>query len=123
VRLRLREQDPVYRIRRVHIYDDRPFMVEAATIPAALFPGFVDKDSFCNRLIVLARRHGILVGTAEERASIGTASADIARDLNVAPASPLMVLDRVVLTHDGLPMEWRLAWCCSTQHHYFAEIR
>ena len=54
VRLRLREQDPVYRIRRVHIHDDRPFMVETVSVPAALFPGFVDKDSFCNGLLALA---------------------------------------------------------------------
>jgi GntR family transcriptional regulator len=123
VQLRLREQDPVYRIRRVHFHDNRPFMVEAATMPAALFPGFVDRDSFCNGLLVLARRHGILVGTAQERVSIGTAAADIARDLNVAPASPIMVLDRVVLTHDGLPMEWRLGWCRPTQHHCLSEMR
>lgn len=122
-RLQLREKDPVYRIRRVWIRDDHPFMVEEASIPGALFPGFNDKESFSNGILVLARQCGILLGMAEERVALGTAPADVARELNIALATPTMVLDRVVLTLDGRPIEWRVGWCPSTQYHYFAEMR
>jgi GntR family transcriptional regulator len=122
VRLKLQERDPVYRIRRVRIHDDQPCIVEAASMPVALFPGFVDKESFSNGLLASARERGMLLGTAEERVSLGTAPADVARDLNIAPGTPTMVLDRVVLTLDGVPIEWRVGWCRSTQYEYFADV-
>lgn len=122
VRLRLRMHDPVYRVHCVRLHEGRPFMVEEASMPAALFPGLGQSNGFPHRIVDLAQRHGMLLGKAEERLSIGAASPTDAEALRVAPSAPIMVLDRVTLTLDGRPVEWRIGRCHLPAHHYLAEM-
>ncbi|HJZ44693.1 MAG TPA: GntR family transcriptional regulator [Hyphomicrobiaceae bacterium] len=119
MRLRLRTGDRVYRFRRVRFVDEQPFMLVEASVPASLFPG-LEKMNDEGRIVGLAKRFGMLLGKAEERISISTASASIAEALSVAPGSPIAVLDRVVEAIDGQPVEWRMAWCQLAENYYLA---
>jgi GntR family transcriptional regulator len=121
-RLNLKKSDPVYRIGLVRYHEGKPFMVEAASMPAKLFPGLVDEAAASHRLVGLAQQYGLLLGSAEERLSIGTASADVAKSLEVSPAAPVIVLDRVVHTLDDRPIEWRVGWCNLVDAYYLAEM-
>jgi GntR family transcriptional regulator len=122
-RLRLQEHEAVYRIRCVRLHEDRPFMVEQSTMPAALFPRLVENNGFPHDIADLAQKHGILLGKAEERISARPASPAVAEALQVAPAAPILVLDRVLLTLDGRPIEWRVGQCNLAGQCYLAEIR
>jgi GntR family transcriptional regulator len=75
-----------------------------------------------DRVIVLAQEYGILLGKAEERISLSLPSAAVAQKLGVASDTPVMVLDRVVLTLDNQPVEWRMAWCELADRYYMAEM-
>ena len=121
-RLRLRMDDPVYRVRCVRMHEERPFMVEEATMPAALFPRLAESNGGSHHIVVLAQQHGMLLGKAEERISINAASPAVAEALQVSVDSPIMVLDRVVLTLDGRPIEWRVGQCHFPAHHYLVEM-
>ncbi len=96
-------------------------MVEDVSLPATMFPGLSEQDFTC-RVVLLARKYGILLGKAEERLSIGTAPQDIAETLQIAPGVPLMVLDRLVYALDGRPVEWRVGRGHFTDKYYMAEI-
>lgn len=122
VRLRLRRQDRVLRLKRVRYMGEKPIMVEHASLPAALFPGFVGKEGVSHRIVLLAQQYGILLGKAEERVSIGTASPAVAEALGIEPDAPLLLLDRVVHTLDGRPIEWRVAHCHLADQYYLAEM-
>ena len=76
-------------------------MHERASLPADLFPN--------------------LLGKAEERITIGAASQDVAAALRIPEDLPVMVLDRVVFTIDGRPVEWRVGQC-RTATSYVAHI-
>jgi GntR family transcriptional regulator len=121
-RLGLSMRDAIYRISRIRYHEDQPFMVEEASMPAALFPGLADRSAVSDRLVVLAQQHGLLLGAAEERLSIGAASAAVADALGISPAAPIMVLDRVVKTLDGRPIEWRIGRCHLTRGYYQAKM-
>jgi GntR family transcriptional regulator len=122
-RLRLSPDDPVYRIHRVRHHKGQVFLVEDVTLPAALFPCLEDKKpAVTDRVIVLAQEYGILLGKAEERVSLSGASPTVAQKLGVAPGTPVMVLDRVVLALDGRPIEWRMGWCHLADRYYMAEM-
>ncbi len=54
---------------------------------------------------------GILLGKAEERIYLETAVAPLDSELQLAPSTPLLRLDRVVHAVDGRPVEWRIAYC------------
>ncbi len=120
LRLQLRSQDPVWRVRRVRFHEDQAFMCEEVALPAELFPQLKDRDS--SRIVALAQQYGLLLGPAEERISIGEATRHTAEALDLAQGSPVMVLDRVVRTIDGRPVEWRLAQCRLPDGFYLSNI-
>ena len=110
-RLRLATGDPVYRIHRVLLDGDVPFMIEKASMPAALFPGLERLDNAAERIALLAREVGVLLGKGSERIVTEPASAEISEALGVAEGGLVVVLDRVILALDGQPIEWRKGWC------------
>jgi GntR family transcriptional regulator len=122
MRLCLPKGDRVYRIRRVGLFENKPFMLEEASVPAAQFPGLEEMSSFQHRIVLLAQKHGILLGKAEERISLALASREVAKALSIAPVLPVAVLDRVVWSIDGRPVEWRMAWCHLNEYYYLAQI-
>ena len=86
-RLRLAHPSNVYRVRRERWHGDRPFMIEEASLPAALFPGLLERTGIEHNVVALAQLYGILLGKAEERISIAAAPPAIADTLRVAPNS------------------------------------
>jgi GntR family transcriptional regulator len=121
-RLGLQPGDDVYRFHRVRQHQDRVYLVEDASLPAALFPGLPDKRSLADRIITLAQEYGLLLGRATERVSLGQASPSVAQTFGIGAGSPVMVLDRVVMALDGRPIEWRVAYCHLVDKYYMAEM-
>ncbi|MBX9592514.1 MAG: GntR family transcriptional regulator [Hyphomonadaceae bacterium] len=122
-RLRLRLHDKVHRIRRLRFSDGKPYLLEDVALPAALFPGLSEYRTASHRIVVLAQQFGVLLGRGEERVTLGSASPDVARALQVKPAAPLLTLDRIVYTLDGRPAEWRFGHCHLADKCYLAETK
>jgi GntR family transcriptional regulator len=121
-RLDLEPGEAVYRMRKVRTYRGRPFMVKDAVVPTALFPGLPDRREAVGSITLLAHVYGILVGKGEERISLCTAETDVAEALGVACGTPVIHLDRLVLTLDGPPLEWSTSHCHLAGGYYLAEI-
>jgi GntR family transcriptional regulator len=121
-RLRLRADDKVWRIQRVHLHKGEPFMIEEVAMPVALFPDLDAQEVVNHRIVVLAQQYGILLGRGEERVSIGTASPSVAETLSLKAGAPILVLDRLVHDLDGQAVEWRLGMGHFTDKYYLAEI-
>jgi len=121
-RLRLRAGDRVYRIARLRQHNGQVFLAEDVALPAALFPGLAERTNAADRIIVLAQEYGLLLGKAEERVSLGEASPAVARSLGIAAGAPVLVLDRVVFSLDGRPLEWRIGRCHLKDKYYMAEM-
>lgn len=120
-RLGIPRNEPIYRIRKLRLHGGQPLMFEEASLPATLYPKLETNESVPS-IVVLAQRHGLLLGRAEERVSVSVAPCEIAEALKIAPGSFVAVLDRVVHTLDGQPAQWRLAWCTLREHYYLAEM-
>ncbi len=116
-RLDLRASDRVYRIRRTRYAMGMLFMAERTTLMAALFPGLADRAFPAHGILDLARLYGFRLGIAREQASIGIASAAAVEMLGFEEGSLVLVLDRVVTTRDGRPVEWRIGECSLTEQH------
>jgi GntR family transcriptional regulator len=114
-RLQLAPDEQVYRIKRSRSHQGRTFMVENVSLPAALFPGLAERNAASLAIPELAHAYGILLGRGEERISIGGASAFAAEVLMIPEASPVLQLDRVLMTRDGRPAEWRRGECIPTK--------
>jgi GntR family transcriptional regulator len=121
-RLRLRPDDRVWRIQRVRLHQGEPFMVEEVAMPAALFPALDEQKDLPHRVVVLAQQFGLLLGKGEERVSIGAASQTVAETLKLQAGTPILVLDRLVHSLDGRPVEWRVGRGNFVDMYYQAEI-
>ncbi len=120
--LHLRNGEPVFRLRRVRVHDDQPFMIEESTIPQARFPGLAQDNDISPSIVVLAHRYGVLLARAEEKISVAAAEGTVAQTLKVADGTPLLKLDRVIFAIDGRPIEWRVASCNLRDNHYLADV-
>jgi GntR family transcriptional regulator len=121
-RLQLQPKDQVYRIRRFRYHRERLYMVEDASLPMDLFPGFPEKTGLSDRVVVLSQHYGVLLGRAVERVSISKADPIVADRLNLPTGMPVMMLDRVVFALDGRPVEWRVGYCHLVDEYYSAEV-
>ena len=123
-RLRLllgrRDPVPVWRMRRTRCWQQRVFMHEDVSLPGDLFPGLGGRAT--GRIVFLAQQHGLVLGRAEERVSLGHASRCAAEALCVAEGSPVLVLDRVTCTIEGRPVEWRVGQCLPGVNYYLARL-
>jgi GntR family transcriptional regulator len=121
-RLSLAPGDPVYRIRRILLDGDVPFMIEKASVPAVLFPGLEQNDRAGETIALLARDFGILLGKGSERIATELAAAEVAETLGVAEGALVVILDRMIAALDGRPVEWRMAWCNFASRSYHARM-
>jgi GntR family transcriptional regulator len=119
-RLQLGREDRVWHLRRLRRDGDRAFMHERVALPAGLFHEIAADAP--HRIVALAHRRGLMLGPGEERISLGSASAEAAGALSIAPGSPVLLLDRVVRTTEGQPVEWRSAECHLGAGHYVARL-
>lgn len=121
-RLSLKSGSRVFRIHRLRLSDDCPFMWEVSSVPAGMFPGLAEKPQVTNRIHSIAQEYGLLIGKAQERISVSAAAPDIAERLGIEPGAPIAVLDRVARNIEGTPVEWRIAWCRMAQNYYQVDL-
>ena len=109
-RLKLSATDPVLRLERVRFQGDRPIACEKIVLSLTRFPGLQDEDQITSSIAEIAKRWGVALGQATERAEIARASKHVAAQLGIALNAPVMKLDRIVVTRRGEAVEWRVAF-------------
>lgn len=120
-RLSLTEGAPVIHLTRLQMSGGKPLLVEKITVSVEMFPSLhaarADYD-----LAELSLRHGVLIGSGEERLTMQTADERTAELLKVAKGSRIARLERLIRTIDGRPAEWRQAWCSLDGYDYTADL-
>lgn len=120
--LNLRAGEPVFRLHRVRMHDDVPFIVEDSTVPQSRFPGLPQETDISPSIVVLAHRFGVLLTRAEEKVGVTKADDTVSETLKVTSGTPLLTLESVVYAIDGRPIEWRRAQCHLGKNSYVTEI-
>jgi GntR family transcriptional regulator len=121
--LSLAKDARVVRIRRQRSLNGRPVIVEAITLPEAMFPGLVDMELPNNLYGLYAMHYGVAVANTQEKLkAIGIATVD-AEVLGVAPGTPVLQINRLALSLDHFAVEWRLGVCLTEHIHYLSDLR
>ncbi|MDA0785080.1 MAG: GntR family transcriptional regulator [Proteobacteria bacterium] len=121
-RLQLATGASVIALHRVRALDDKPAMVERLTLPQDLFPGLGDETKLPENLYRFYQgEYGITVAKAAESVRAVAADPLEAQLLGVMPDTPLLEIDRVAVTIDGRPVEWRVSRCNTVNYSYVAE--
>lgn len=114
-RLEIPPDSLIYRLSRVRSIRGKPFLSETATLPKVMFPDLPKLNLTTSSLTAIAAAYGVLLGKAVETVSTGRASPATAKTLQIVEGSPVLYLERVVRTHDGLAAELRRAECLATR--------
>ena len=108
-RLHLSAREKVLRLERLQYAASKVRIFERSVLPLQRLRGIdIDRAQHLT-LTEIADQLGLRLGRATERLSIVAAPPSVAHVLTIAPTSELLQIDRVTMTVDGTPIEWRLA--------------
>jgi GntR family transcriptional regulator len=108
-RLRLWAREKVLRLERLRRGASNVRIFERCVLPVHRVPHIdIDRAQYLI-LTEIADQLGLRLGWAAERLSIVTVPPSVALILAADPKNDLLQIDRVVMTVDGTPIEWRLA--------------
>lgn len=115
----------VVAIDRVRSAGAAPLLVERLVLPARLFGALaeVPPAALPNTLYTLyEERFGVTVYRAAEQLRAVAADQREAELLGIAPGTPLLEIDRLATTLDGVAVEWRLSRCRTDGYRYRVEL-
>jgi GntR family transcriptional regulator len=114
----------VVRKRRLLSVSGRRFAVEDACLAIARLPGLDGNGEEVGdwSVTALAQRHGVHLAKAHEEVRLALAAEDIGGLLGIEAGVRLMQLDRVMLSIEQAPIEWRSAFCHLRDEYYLAEV-
>jgi GntR family transcriptional regulator len=122
--LQIGPRDRVVRKQRLLIVAGRPFAVESACLAVARLPGLEADEGTVGdwRVAALAQRYRVHLPRACEEVRLIAAERETAALLAVEAGARLMLLDRVILSIEQAPIEWRSAACHMRGEYYLAEV-
>ena len=111
----------VLRIHRVRTLDGDPAIIEWIVVAADTFPGLGEPsgDELPNALYQLyEEKYGVTIYRAVELLGAVNASAGEAQLLEVDAGTALLEIDRVAVSLDRKPVEWRVSRCLTESIQY-----
>lgn len=105
------ESDEVLCCRRLHVYHDRPFLLERSCIVLRHWPGVDRTNLRYDRITSLAQKHGVHLSHATETATPILCPPFAAEALQISCDVPVLHLHRSVWSDRGIKVEWREGWC------------
>ncbi len=121
--LNLDKGDKVVRIKRVRYLHQQPVIVETISLALKLFGDIGKEGELPNTLYSLYEsEYGVKVMKAVERVRAVSLSEDDAELLQMPPQSPVLEIDRIAVAINGQPVERRISYVNTENHHYLSEL-
>ena len=116
--------EKVLRKQRLLSIPGRRFAVENACVAITRLPGLDNNGDEVGdwSVTALAQRHGVRLAKAYEEVRLTLAAPDVADLLGIEEGTRLMQLDRVMLSVEQVPIEWRSISCHMREEYYLAEV-
>jgi GntR family transcriptional regulator len=113
----------IYEVTRVRLIDGEPAVLERIVVPAALFPGLERHDPLPNAIYALYQsEYGVNIVSTEEELRADAARREDCRRLPLEPGAPLLNIDRVAISLEGVRVEWRTSRCDTTRLVYAVNL-
>jgi len=124
-RLDLIEGAPITTIERLMTFAQRPLIYDQVAVSSDVFKGLTE-DVVNQNHGSLYRMYESIFGVrmikAQEQLKAVSADAPVAEKLGVVVGTPILRVERVAYTYGQQPMEWRLGYCLTDNHHYINEL-
>ena len=123
--LALRAGEPVLQITRLLTFQGVPTILEDLWLPATPFKGLTAErlaDYHGPMYAMFEAEFGVRMVRADEKLRAVLPDAGQAKLLDIAPATPLLSVERVAYTYNDVPMELRRGLYRTDAHHYRNEL-
>lgn len=123
--LRMGPKDFAVHLKRTRFLDARPVFSEDIWLPAEHFSKLLELNlsTFGNLLYPFYEQEcGQMVATAQETLSVEPADSATAAALNIAADAPVVVIERIALSYDRTPIEYRISRGAANTFRYQVEI-
>jgi DNA-binding GntR family transcriptional regulator len=97
-------------------------MVEYTCLATSRLPGLHPDEAGELSITALAQRYGVLLARGFEKVCAEVASKEVVRLLRIKPDTVLLRCDRVIVSTNDEPIEWRCAHCHMQGEYYLAEM-
>jgi GntR family transcriptional regulator len=114
--LDVRDGEQIVQCRQIVSVDDKPCVYREAHVPRQLVPDADVEETW--DVFDAAKRYGFHLGRVAEKLYLKRASLAVATALGVEEGIYLLVVDRVIFSFDGKPVEWLLSWSQFTDMYY-----
>jgi GntR family transcriptional regulator len=124
--LKLPPDAPVIHLSRLRLLDAKPFLVESIWMSKGRFAQLLELEpaQFGDLLYPLYEQIcGQVVASAQETLTAEAAGRPTARLLEIEVGSPVIVVERLALSYDRQPLEWRQSRGAADHFRYQVEIR
>lgn len=122
-KLQLKKSAEVLNIKRLRSMGGKPVVIENIVIPGVLFAGLGQEGEIPNELYQLYERDfGVTIHKAVEHLSADATTPREATYLSLPVGAPLLEIERLAVTLNGTPVEWRVSRCDTRAHSYLSEI-
>jgi GntR family transcriptional regulator len=111
------------RILRVRYLGRRAAIIERISVPHRLMPDLANSGVPNNLYAHYAVHYGITIMRAREQLKAVALDAADAAILGVETHAPALAIDRLALSLDEIPVEWRVSLCLTADLHYVSDLR
>ena len=98
-------------------------MLEQSYLPERLFPDLEERATPPYQLLEISATYGIVLARAQRAICRDDGGLDSRRTVADGEGIPILLLDRVVYSREGEPVEWRLAQCRLRDGHFRTGMR
>jgi GntR family transcriptional regulator len=111
--------EPVYRIKRLRLYEGKPFSLIVNYLPAEIGVRFTNEELSSGSLLKrLESKFGFRLQSARQQITADLADPYVAGLLDVRVGAPLLSIERTVYTDDGRPIEYVHVLYRSDRYNY-----
>lgn len=109
---------------RLRLADDEPLSVEHSLLVHSYCPGILEED-YANRSLrqMLADEFNIHITSARQRIRAVSATKSLAEILEIDKSAPILHIDRVSYTDDGIPIEYLRINLRGDRYTFHSELR
>ena len=122
-RLELDPGDKVIRIKRVRLLNKKPIVAEQISLPSKLYGDLGKKETIPKSLYEFYEtQFDVKVMKAKEKLKAVALKKEEAALLDLAEGSPVLEIERVAISLDQKPVEWRLSYVDTRNYYYLSEL-
>lgn len=103
--LKINENDPIYKIKRIRLADGAPMALETAYVPVNIVPGLTEENSNLSLYQYIEENLSLSISEATQEIEASIADVHTAEPLGIEEGEPILFIVRIAYLQDGTPFE------------------